>query len=80
VPWVGTAVLVAKVKHPLKGYRGLVKNVLCGQETTSGLQVKVQLSHLDPAAPFKTMVFAYDDLVEAVYMQPHINECFQLIM
>jgi hypothetical protein len=80
VSWIGTTILIPKVKHLLKGYQGLIKNILCGQETLSGLQVEVQLSHLDPTAPFKTMVFDYDDVVEAVYMQLHINECFKLIM
>ena len=56
VPCIRTTVLVATVKHLLKGYQGVVKNVLCSQETMSGLQVEVQLSHMDPTALFKTMI------------------------
>ena len=75
VPWIGTMVIISKVKHPLKGYRGIVKNVLCKQETSSGLRVAVQLAHLDPAAPFKTEILDYDDIVEASYVTSHLLLC-----
>ena len=75
-PWINTTILVVKVKHPWKGYQGVIKDVLYHQETSSGLRVVVQLSHLNPAAPFKTVVFDYDDVVEAVCVQLHINQLF----
>ena len=75
VPWIRTTVIVSKVKHPLKGYQGIIKNVLCKQETSSGLQVAIQLAHLDPAAPFKTEVLNYDDIVEASYVNLHLLLC-----
>ena len=68
-------VIISKVKHPLKGYQGIVKNVLCRQETASGLQVAVQLSHLDPACPFKREILDYDDIVEASYMTSYLLFC-----
>ena len=71
VPWIGTTVLVAKTKHALKGCHGIVKNVLRGQETSSGLRVAIQLSSWNPACPFKTVVLDYDDVVEAVYVTPY---------
>jgi hypothetical protein len=67
VPWLGQTILVAKVKHPFKSRQAVVKNVLCGQDTPSGLRIVAQLSYLDSAVPFKTIVLDYNDVVEAVY-------------
>jgi hypothetical protein len=64
VPWVGTAVIITKQGSPLKGYVGVVKDVLRGQDTASGLKIAIQLAHLDPSAPFRTTVIDYDDVVE----------------
>jgi hypothetical protein len=54
------------------------QNVLCRQETSSGLQVAVQLAHLDPAFPIKTEVLDYDDIVEASYVTSHLLFCLLL--
>ena len=78
VPWIRTMVIISKVSHPLKGYRGMVKNVLFEQETSSGLRVAVQLTHLDPSSPFKTEVFDYDDIVEASYGTSLLLLCLPL--
>ena len=64
VPWIGTKVIVTKLGSPLKGYVGVVKDVLCGQETASGLRISIQLAHLDPSSPFRTIAVNYDDVVE----------------
>jgi hypothetical protein len=64
VPWVGTNVIITKQGNPFKGYVGIVKNVICGQDTASGLKVVVQLTHLNLSAPFKITVINYDDVVE----------------
>ena len=64
VPWIGTCVIITKLGNPLKGYEGIVKDVLRGQSTASGLKIVIQLVHLDPSAPFKTVVLDYDDVVE----------------
>ena len=53
-----------KLGSPLKGYVGIVKDVLCGQDTASGLKIAIQLVHLDPSSPFKTTVIDYNDVVE----------------
>jgi hypothetical protein len=49
----------------MKGYRGIVKDVLCGQTTKSGLRIAVQITHLDPVAPFKTVIVDFDEVVDA---------------
>jgi hypothetical protein len=49
---------------PLKEYVGIVKDVLHGQDTASGLKMAIQLVHLNSSAPFKTTVVDYDDVVE----------------
>ena len=64
MPWVGTDVIIMKQGSPLKGNVGIVKDVLHGQDTASGLKIAIQLSRLDPSAPFKTIVIDYDDIVE----------------
>ena len=64
MPWIGTNVIITKLRSPLKGYVGVIKDVLCGQDTASGLKVTIQLAHLDPSAPFWTIVVNYDDIVE----------------
>ena len=66
VPWLSTHVIITKVGSPYhdKGYIGVVKDVLRGQDTLSGLKIGLQLVHLDPSAPFRTIVVDYDDVVE----------------
>ena len=64
MPWINTCIIITKLKSPLKGYPGVVKDVLRGQDTASGLKIAIQLVHLDPSAPFKTIVVDYDDVVK----------------
>jgi len=64
VPWIGTHVIITKLQNALKGYVGIVKDVLRGQDTASGLKVTIQLTRLDPSSPFRTIVVDYDDIVE----------------
>jgi ribosomal protein L24 len=68
VPWIKTEVIVCKVKHPMKGYRAIIKDVLPLQDTPSGLRISAQFTHVDPARPFKTEILDYDDVVEASYV------------
>jgi hypothetical protein len=64
VPWIGTHVIITKLGNPLKGYTGVVKDVLRGQDTASGLKIVLQVTQHDPSSPFKTMVVDYDGVVE----------------
>jgi hypothetical protein len=64
VPWISTQVIITKLGNPLKGYVGVVKDVLRGQDTASGLKIVIQLAHLNPSCPFWTTVVDYDDVVE----------------
>ena len=64
MPWIGTHVIITKLQNALKGYVGIVKDVLRGQDTASGLKVTIQLTRLDPSSPFRTIVVDYDDIVE----------------
>ena len=70
MPWISTRVIITKLGSPLKGYVGIVKDVLRGQDTASGLKIVIQLAHLNPSSPFKTTVVDYDDVVE----QRSVNE------
>ena len=67
VPWIGTCVIITKIGSPHKGYIGVIKDVLCGQDTASGLKISIQLMHLDPSSPFRTVIFDHDDVVEQRY-------------
>ena len=49
VPWIGTHVIIMKIGHPLKGYVGIVTDVLCGQDTASSLKITIQLAHHNPS-------------------------------
>jgi len=68
VPWPKTEVIVCKIKHPLKGYHAIVKDVLPLQDTPSSLRITAQFTQLNPANLFKTEVLDYDDVVEASYV------------
>ena len=59
VPSIGIDVIIMKLKSPLKGYGVVVKDVLCGQDTASGLKIVIQLVSLDVASPFKLKVIDY---------------------
>jgi hypothetical protein len=61
VPWISTRVIITKLGNPLKGYVGVVKDVLRGQDTVSGLKIIIQLVH---PSPYKTTVVDYGDVVE----------------
>lgn len=65
VPWVGTTVTIVKTGHPLKGYKGVVKDTFCNQMTQSGLKVLIQMLHLSPTVPYHKLTLDYDDVVEA---------------
>ena len=64
MPWLGTQVIISKVGNPYKGYIGVVKDVLCGQDTASGLKIYLQLERLEASSPFKKIIMDYDDVVE----------------
>ena len=52
VPWINTRVIITALGSPLKGYVGVITDVLRGQDTVSGLRIAVQLAHYDPSSPF----------------------------
>jgi len=64
VPWHGVDVIVKKTGHVHKRDLGVVKNVLRGQETASGLKIKMQLTAYNPSLPNHSIVVDYDDVVE----------------
>ena len=72
VPWINVEIVITH-GHPMKGHPGVIKDVLCNQPTPSGLQVVVQITSLDPTAPFKHLTLDYDHVVEArySYFGPH---------
>jgi hypothetical protein len=64
VPWIGINVIITKLGSPIKGYVGVVKDVLRGQDTASGLKIDIQFAHLNPSSPFQRTIVDYDDVVE----------------
>ena len=68
VPWINTEVVIIAERHALKTYRGIILDVLCNQETPSGLRVQIHLASLDPNSPFKTVLLDYDDVVALGYV------------
>lgn len=65
IPWIGAEVVIVQPKHALKGYQGVVKDVMCNQATPSGLRVQIQLTALCSAAPFERLTLDYEAVVEA---------------
>ena len=43
---------------------GVVKDVLCGQDTASGLKIALQLEHVVFSSAFKRIVVDYDSVVK----------------
>jgi hypothetical protein len=37
VPWINTEIIITGNGHSKKGYRGIIKDILCNQPTPSGL-------------------------------------------
>lgn len=66
VPWINVEIVITH-GHPMKGFPGVVKDVLCNQPTPSGLQVVVQITSFNPNAPFRNLTVDYDCVVEARY-------------
>jgi hypothetical protein len=66
--WIKTEVVVCKVKHPMKGYCTIVKDVLPLKDTLSGLRITAQFTHMNSANPFKTEVLDYDDVMKVSYV------------
>lgn len=66
IPWIDVEILITR-GHAMKGYSGIIKDVLCNQPTPSGLRVIVQITSLDPTAPFRRITLDYDHVVEARY-------------
>jgi hypothetical protein len=67
IPWKGVQVIVTKLWHHRKGDLAVVTNVLCNQDTPSGLKVEVLFSKYNPSGPVPISLFDYDDVVEYRY-------------
>jgi len=73
IPWINTAVIITG-RHSMRTYPGIVKSVLTGQQTPSGLKLQIQATHIDPNAPFRLLTLDYDNVVEARYLLfNHLN-------
>ena len=58
----------------MRTYPGIVKSVLTGQQTPSGLKLQIQPTHIDPNTPFSLLTLDYDNVVEARYLPlNHLN-------
>jgi hypothetical protein len=64
VPWIDTKIVIGH-GHACKGYLGIVKDVLCHQPTSSGLRLVIQITSVDPNAPFRQLTVDYDHVLEA---------------
>ncbi|CAA7267875.1 unnamed protein product [Cyclocybe aegerita] len=66
VPWISTSVTIFRIGHPYKGHSGVLKNVLHGQPTDSGLRIEMQLTYLDPSKPFPLIIVDYGNVIETM--------------
>ena len=65
VPWISMHVLITGAKNLMKGYQGIVKDVLPGQMMQSMPWIAVQFIHLNPSASFKTVIVNLNEVVDA---------------
>jgi len=73
IPWINTDVIVTG-RHSMRTYPGIVKSVLTGQQTPSGLKLQIQPTYVDPNTPFRLLTLDYDNVVEARYLLlNHLN-------
>jgi len=68
IPWINTAVIVTG-RHSMRTYPGIVKDVLPGQQTPSGLKIQIEPTCVDPNRPFTLLTLDYDNVVEARYFK-----------
>jgi hypothetical protein len=74
IPWLNTEIVITG-RHAQKGYKGIITDVICNQQTSSGLRLQVQLTIYDPTAPFRRITLDYDDVVEARYVVFGLVQC-----
>ncbi|PPQ74375.1 hypothetical protein CVT24_000864 [Panaeolus cyanescens] len=67
--WYHRHVIISKTKNPWKGHKGIVKNVVTGQQTSSGMKIEIELATFDPSHPFKRVTVDYDDILEVDTMK-----------
>jgi hypothetical protein len=67
VPWINTEVIITQ-GHAMKAHHGIILDILCNQQTSSGLQVHLRLSSYDPTSQFRVITLDYDCIVEAKYV------------
>lgn len=65
VPWVGELVINNNVQHEMKGRKAVVKDVICGHDTESGLKVTIQYTDFIPSRPNHTETIDYDHVIHA---------------
>ena len=68
IPWKGVKILITKQGEQRKGEPAVVDNVLCNQDTPSGLKINVQFMNYNPNMPFQKALFDYDDIIELKYV------------
>ena len=65
IPWKGRIVVIVK-KHAMKGYHAVIKDVLCDEASQSGIKLVIQFLQYSAAAPYQSLTFDYDDVVDAL--------------
>lgn len=64
-PWLGLAVTIRKIGHPFCHYPAVVKDVLIGQNTRSGLKIIIEIMSHQAAAPRRQTTVDYDYVLDA---------------
>lgn len=61
VPWLNKEIIVVKDGHVFRTLKGIVKDVLCNQPTSSGLKLVVQMNSIT----LPNITLDYDAVVDA---------------
>ncbi|KAK0438716.1 uncharacterized protein EV420DRAFT_1735980 [Desarmillaria tabescens] len=63
-PWIGIQVAVFQTGHPLRNKIGTVRDVICGQDSDSGLRLIIVLETYDPAITNKEYTVDYEHVLQ----------------
>lgn len=63
-PWLDVSATITLKGHPLRNYPAIVKDVLIGQDTDSGLQLVLEIMTYNAAHPRRIQKMDYEYVVD----------------
>jgi len=76
VLWIHTEIIIVQPSHPFRTMRGVVKDVLCNQQTPSGLRIVVQPNFVG----LPNITLDYNSVVEARFFDILFKDVYSLLI